>query len=252
MMISFPFLKFTILIFEFYFFVRAFVQFHKIDLENHQYMTKIGTFLFLLLFALIKALLLKQTLLFFGEIILFFAIEFMQSFVREHRENEFHKETVYFLTKTILKMRTGESLRESLATSLHSERDIFRKRFRKISDFVSFSQQTSENWRFRFDKKIAEALRRASESQQDVIYQVEILRSHLKLEVEFRRKSGQALHQVYLQMAIMAVIYIAAFIFTSMSYSLYQFKELYFVSACLFVTGNFIIFRLGKRIRWNI
>jgi hypothetical protein len=78
------------------------------------------------------------------------------------------------------------------------------------------------------------------------------LRRSLKIELNFRRRSGQVLLQGRIQAVVMTVLYILFFVFVSFQVSIWAHLKLICFSAALFLLGLVSILTLGKRIKWKV
>ncbi|MBX7232124.1 MAG: hypothetical protein K1X29_08570 [Bdellovibrionales bacterium] len=83
------------------------------------------------------------------------------------------------------------------------------------------------------------------------IQRLQSWRSRLKLTADFRRRSGQVLAQVRLQATLVGVLYVALLLFSLMRGVWRTHAILVGVSMILFLMGVFLIFKMGKKIKWS-
>jgi hypothetical protein len=102
------------------------------------------------------------------------------------------------------------------------------------------------------EKELVHQLRYLTQSKMNIMERLKSLKKCHRLRAEFLRKSGQALRQQRLQALVLLGIYFALLIFVLRQF---QWEDIvYFVvlSACLMSLGVFVLYRMGRRIKWKL
>ena len=180
-----------------------------------------------------------------------FAIE------RARRESRFRSELYGFLNACILRMKSGEAFRPALDGAIEDADPRARPRLRELRDVVVFSQQSPECGAVRakvFGRTLALAARELALADRDshsATRRCSALRDRVRLEDEFRRKSGQASRQARAQSLVLAGLYLATFAFVGHHFGIAKNLRLLGASALLFATGLFWTQTTGRKLKWK-
>lgn len=162
------------------------------------------------------------------------------------------KDIEIFMARLHLNMRSGVSFRQSFQQIMESDRRFAHQLWKEIFNSVVFSQQKRIICRQSFVTEFVKELKNVDENSHSSLKRVEHLRQFLKIQSDFRRRSGQAMMQSRVQALVMAALYIAVFGF----YLHRGFPEgfhLMIGASLLFFTAGFIMqWMLGRKINWNI
>lgn len=214
-------------------------------------MTKIGTvyaFTVLAGSVFVTSSFQKLWMLIFGPqiFVLIYAI-----YLRKMREKSFRKYFRESLTNLILKMKTGKSLRQALHEIANESDPFMRRKLSEIMEIVVFSQQKSRP----SDSFIAQVIRELCRADQNSHSSLRVLttyRDRLRVEDEFRHKSGQVLSQIRFQALLMTGLYLAVLIFVSFQFGFQRNQKLIGISLLFFILGLAWIFLGGRRLKWKV
>ncbi len=228
------------------------IQLRRIQKTNShdQRLTKIGTVTCLLL----------PTLLFFPiPLILYFPILilhhiFISSFNEIYERIKLANAQLVCLsalTKIILYMQIGNSLRSSLDKLIHDERDYFWKlQWQKLSEIVAFSPQEL-SFKSRILRRFAKDLVCADQlsfQQRDQLIEIRAL---YRKESDFRRRSGQALLQLRMQAIILFGLHLAVTAFMIHQFGWLKHQIVFVSSFVLMLSGLFVLLKMGKSKNWK-
>lgn len=103
-----------------------------------------------------------------------------------------------------------------------------------------------------FLSEFRQELTQIDRSGQKVNDQLKILRRILKIEINFRRKSGQVLRNLHIQSVVLTILYLSFVFFISSQVDLFKYKQLFIISISLFLTGLLLTFLAGRRLKWKV
>ncbi len=216
------------------------------------HMTKIGTAYFLALIASAAAFAHSSPLLLWACAFAPFAcLSLAFALVRARRSRAFRSRFREALTLILLRMKAGKSFRLALAEAIEDTDPRWRPMFVEIRELVVFSQQTEARAMPEFHRALVTELRAADTTPHAAIRRLENFRDRIRIEDDFRHRSGQVLRQIRAQSALLAGLYIAVFAFVARQFGWQEHVRLLFASACLFLTGLAWIWLGGRRIKWK-
>jgi hypothetical protein len=155
------------------------------------------------------------------------------------------------LDSVILGLQSGKSFRQSLHGAIENLSGWQRNQLREIYNFIV----TSENHiavKTALLKDLQQELSEIDRSQNRCVEQVRALRRHLKLQENFRRRSGQVTQQIKMQAIIVTALYFALLLFVFVQFGFMNHRFLIISSLFMFVSGLFIIFSVGRRMKWKV
>lgn len=231
---------------------RIMVRVHRENIFTESALTKIGTAYFCALIAFnyfssanIFALWLASfaPLVFFNVII---------AIARFYRTRAFHRAFSDSLNLTLLKMKSGKSLRQSFTEVMSELPSTDAQRLREIFDIVVFTQQDKAVLQSNFVSMIVRELRVADQNPHSAIKRLQTLRMRIKIEEDFRRRSGQALKQVRAQSILMTGLFLAVVCFVIASFGFARHQHLILIAFTLFSIGLFWIHQGGRKLKWKV
>lgn len=167
---------------------------------------------------------------------------------REHRLIVEHLREL--VENMILTMRGGKSFRSSLHDSVAELQDgPLARVLRSWAHSMPLHQKAPSQpvwW-----SNVAAELLAIDQQSHQALNRLRNWRSRLKFEADFRRRVGQVVTQVRLQVFVISGIYLALLGFTLARGSWSGDSTLIGLSMALFATGLLIILRLGRRIKWT-
>jgi Flp pilus assembly protein TadB len=178
-------------------------------------------------------------------------------FERARRETRFRSELYGFLNAVILRMKSGDAFRAALDGAIEDADVRARPRLLELRDVVVFSQQTPsaavERVRAR-GGALALAARELAHADRDAhaaIRRCAALRDRVRLEDEFRRKSGQASRQARAQSLVLAGLYLATFVFVAREFGIAAHARGFALSAAMFTVGLIWTQAAGRKMKWT-
>lgn len=155
------------------------------------------------------------------------------------------------LDSVILGLQSGKSFRFSLNTAIENQRGWMRNQMREIYNSITTSEVHIAT-KSALLKDLQQELMEIDRSQNRCLDQVKALRRHLKLQENFRRRSGQVTQQIKMQAIIVTALYFALLGFVFVQFGFMEHRFLILSSAFLFISGLFIIFSVGRRMKWKV
>ncbi|MCB0348481.1 MAG: hypothetical protein KDD37_06570 [Bdellovibrionales bacterium] len=156
-----------------------------------------------------------------------------------------------FIEKIILKMQNGNSFRSSII-EISDESDAFVQQNKSLLlYFVSFSTQN----RFEGTKKQVlrfEELLSIDKKPHQALTQLKLLQRSLRLQIFFRRKSGQVSFQARFQSYFVVGIYFVILFLQIRVLSVQAVKMYFLISFPLILAGFCLTQFLGKKIKWKL
>ena len=172
--------------------------------------------------------------------------------VRFHRRRAFHKVFSESLNLTLLKMKSGKSYRQSFTEVISEMQSHHAMRMREIFDIVVFTQQDKGVLHSRLLDLIVREMRIADQNPHSAIKRLQTLRMRIKIEEDFRRRSGQALKQVRAQSILMTGLFLAVVSFVVLNFGFSRNQHLILTALTLFACGIFWIHQGGKKLKWKV
>lgn len=173
---------------------------------------------------------------------------------RRRRESRFRSELYAFLNACILRMKSGEAFRPALEGAIEDADPRARPRLRELRDVVVFSQQGDGSARAKLDRALELAGRELAFADRDAhssMRRCSALRDRVRMEDEFRRKSGQASRQARAQAFVLAGLYLAAFVFAASQFGLERNARVFAGSAATFAAGFAWTCAIGRKLKWK-
>lgn len=155
------------------------------------------------------------------------------------------------LDSLILGLQSGKSFRVSLHFAIESQSGWKRNQLREIYNFITTSD-ASYDTKSALLKDFREELAEIDRSQNRIVDQVKALRRHLKLQENFRRRSGQVTQQIKMQAIIVTALFCALLSFVFVQFGFAENSRLIFSSVLIFILGLFWIFNVGRRMKWKV
>ena len=121
-----------------------------------------------------------------------------------------------------------------------------------IRDVVVFSQQNNHETLSDFTKTIVVEFVQSDRAPHSALKRLVNFRDRLKVQTDFRRKSGQVMQQIRIQSLILSGVYFALFIFVVQKFGFESNHQMILSSILLFLTGIGFIFYKGNKIKWKI
>lgn len=168
------------------------------------------------------------------------------------RREEFRERIGETLALVSLKMKSGRSFRQSFAEVTSESAPHMRVKLGEIADAVVFSQQNRRSFRYRFVDEVIEELRRVDSHPHLALKRLSSFRDKLRVESEFRRRSGQVLARIRAQSLIMSGLYLAIAAFIAWKFGFQANSQLFLISFSLFSVGTLWLWRGGKKTKWKV
>jgi hypothetical protein len=174
--------------------------------------------------------------------------------VKKIREKKFRRNFLEALAVIILKMKSGKAFRHSFSEVIQESEPYMRQKLSEIRDFVVFSQQAKLSLipTSFFVQQIVNEFILVDRTPHSALKRLSVLRSRIRLEDDFRRKSGQVVHQIRAQSLLMTGLYIAVALFIVQRFGLQKNLSLFALSLILFISGMIWIYFGGRRLKWKV
>lgn len=232
--------------------IRMFGQLYQQHLINKKLLTKIGTLLFFLIFFIhalpLPSELWRWLLLLTGLCLLYGSIHLLIF----QREKSFQRKFIFFLDRLLILLRTGWGFRSAFDRIVEEECGFEKAKLMQFRSAVVFSQHKNE---LAMNHSLGESIRemrRAHSYPHESVRRIENLRRKLKMEHDFRHKSGQILFQIRIQSWILLGLYIALLLIVLIRQGFKLHVSWLLLSLLLFTIGIAWTFSIGRRIKWKI
>jgi Flp pilus assembly protein TadB len=249
------FFAFSLSILGFSFAFRTFTHFIARDLVDRTLMTKIGTAYFASTLALIFFVPTSRFSLWFA---LFFPLAIAAFSLSAHvsrRSRIFQSDALSVLSILILKMKSGRSFRSSLIEATSECDQRLRVKLSEIANVVAFSQQeksTTKDQNDPFMRELIEEFRLIDQQPHSSLRRLSVLREKIRVEDDFRRRSGQVLARLRAQSFVMCVLYACVFAFMCWHFGFKANARALCVSAMCFLCGTAWMWIGGRRLKWKV
>ncbi len=162
------------------------------------------------------------------------------------------KETALeFIDQCCLSTSAGNSFRSSLQKVFFQRNDWCAGQFKNLVQNLVASNANSVS-SAGFLGEFRQELTQIDRSGQKINEQLKILRRILKIEINFRRKSGQVLRNLHIQAFVLSILYLCFIFFISSQIDLFKYQRLFLVSVALFLIGMILTLLAGRRLKWKV
>lgn len=169
------------------------------------------------------------------------------------RAKRFRERFLETLTLILLKMKSGKSFRQALAESVDESDRSHRTKLGEIANVVAFSQQDEvASISDEFVREVVVEFKRVDQSPHSAIRRLTVFRDKLRIEDDFRHRSGQALAQIRAQSFVMSGLYLAVLLFTLHRFGWRKNSDVFLASFALFACGAIWIWFGGRRMKWKV
>lgn len=165
--------------------------------------------------------------------------------------HEFKKQILPLVDQVLLGLQTGSSFRVSLLQAIQGQSPWARQQHLEIYNSVVMNGSESR-LRSRFLLEVSTEFREMDRAQNKVVDHVRAFRRQIKMEEDFRRRSGQVSQQIRLQAIIVTFLYVALLIYIISQFGFLAHLGLILFSSSLFALGLALIFMLGRRMKWKL
>lgn|GEM_PF-1474625 len=179
------------------------------------------------------------TLKFFPPILRFFLLKRLRSAL------------IPLLDCVLLGVQTGKSFRSSLHAAIELQTGWVRHQLLELYE----SLQMSENviaMKSALLKDFQAEIIAIDRSSSRCAEQVRALRRELKMQEDFRRRSGQVTQQIKMQAIIVTALYGALLAFVIAHFGFEKHRSLVLTSFIMFAGGLVWIFLAGRRMKWKV
>lgn len=178
------------------------------------------------------------------------SLTFFHIFFQKKVEKAYFKLHLHVVNIIILQIKAGYSSTKAI----HDLFDDFNQ-FEKIA-FQSLKQQIIQNFdaettQNRFMKEYFDELTHIFKSQTKIIDQLETFKRGLMIKNRLYIKTKTILDQIAVQFMVCGGVYLILILLSVRFFRLLEHKALIFVSGSLFCAGAYLIYKLGRRVKWS-
>lgn len=156
-----------------------------------------------------------------------------------------------FLDHVVLGLQTGKSFRSSLISAIEMQSGWIRNQLRDLYNSM-VNGEASVVMKSALLKDFRAELMEIDSSNHRLIDQVKALRRQLKLQKDFRRRSGQVTQQIKMQAIIVTALFLALLGFVIFQFGWQDHAKLIMFSSFFFILGLIIILNTGRRMKWKV
>lgn len=183
--------------------------------------------------------------------ILLISLKFFPIILRFFLIRRLRSALIPFLDCVILGLQTGKSFRLSLFSAVDMQSGWVHHQLKEVIESLQMSE-TVTAVKSALLKDLQRELVEIDRSQTRCVEQVKALRRELKMQEDFRRRSGQVTQQIKMQAIIVTALYLALFSFVIMQFGFQEHRFLILMSLLIFLGGLLWIFSVGRRMRWKV
>jgi hypothetical protein len=249
---SHAFYIFIMSIFGFAFAIRISDHFIAREFFNQHVMTKIGTTYFVCVFALSMILPHSRVMMWFAIFAPLSVLAFALSASVSRRATNFKRDTLSTLSIVLLKMKSGRSFRQSLLETTSECTPHLRAKLTEITNVVAFSQQGTRAIRDPFVRELVDEFILIDQQPHASTRRLTVLRDKLRIEDEFRRRSGQVLARLRAQSLVMCGLYLAVLCFMIWKFGWRPNIRAMTAATALFSFGVAWMWIGGRRLKWKV
>ncbi|MEN0058055.1 MAG: hypothetical protein AAGB31_04420 [Bdellovibrio sp.] len=151
----------------------------------------------------------------------------------------------------ILNLQAGHSFRSSFRMAIDIQSGWVRLQLLELYESMLMSKNVIAT-KSALMKDLQVELMEVDQSSARCLEQIRTLRRGLKMQEDFRRRSGQITQQIKMQAIIVTALYVALLIFVIMQFGYRRYHSLILMSFLIFVAGLIWIFAVGRRMKWKV
>ena len=174
------------------------------------------------------------------------------AYLKQHRRRKFEERFEEILGLIILKMKSGKAFRTAFSEVISESPHAIQRILIDIRDVVVFSQQNNLEALSSFVQMIVVEFVQADQAPHAALKRLVSFLDRLKVQADFRRKSGQVMQQIRIQSLILSGVYFALFVFVIKRFGFESNRQMILLSVLFFGIGIGFIFYKGNRIKWKI
>ncbi|MBV2167206.1 MAG: hypothetical protein KUL82_00755 [Bdellovibrio sp.] len=183
--------------------------------------------------------------------ILLITLKFFPTILRFFLIKRLRGALVPLLDCVILGVQSGKSFRISLHEAIEIQSGWVRRQLLELFESLSMSENVIA-MKSALLKDFQQEIMEIDRSQSRCLEQVRALRRTLKMQENFRRRSGQVTQQIKMQAIIVTALFLGLLSFVIMQFGFKSHQYLIFLSFIFFFAGLVWIFSVGRRIKWKV
>jgi hypothetical protein len=187
--------------------------------------------------------------LFIGIILL--SLNFFPEILRRALTRELKKQILPLTDQILLGLQTGQSFRTAWLQALQNQPSWLRRQHLEIYNSVTMSRHTG-GLRSHFLGEIRAEFAEMDRANSKVTEHVRAFRRQMRMEEDFRRRSGQVGQQIRLQAIIVTFLYLALLGYVVSQFGFFAHLQLILISNALFAAGLTLIFTFGRKLKWKL
>lgn len=182
-----------------------------------------------------------------------FMVPFLVLCIQEQtRKKIFQRNLISILDNLIIQIRTGKSLRDAVLETAAQLKDPLRYYLHEMSSAMEFSSNLESKIKDPlFSETLSELvhIHRAAHKQID---RIKTFRRKVKIEEDFRRKSGQVSMQTRAQALVLGIIFCGLLLFTLTVHGFAGNESIISSALALYFIGLILLFRIGRGYKWKV
>lgn len=183
--------------------------------------------------------------------ILLTSLKFFPIILRIFLNHRIRKVLIPYLDLVILNIQSGKSMHVSMREATEIQEGWIKNQLKEVHLYV-FAEDASPPAKSALLKRFSTELHRIAHSQSKYFEQLKALRRELKMQEDFRRRSGQVTQQLKAQAIIVTALYLALLSFIILQFGFFENRKLILLSVIVFKIGLFWMFMIGRRMKWKV
>lgn len=232
---------------------RILCELHEQSYACNRHMTKIGTICFLVIFVCCFCFsysFVFRSLSVFAMILILICLP---EFLMLVADLQMEKYLPNFLRQLHFQMQLGKSFRTSFREIIDSETNLKRKKaIEKFYENVVFTQQDKLCFRSKMLLISISELKNIDKTSISAQKRLKNLYEMVKINADFRRRSGKVLIRMRVQSIFIGVLFLLALFFSVQFFGNQWLSKFLIPSTAMMVIGIAWTLLIGRRIQWNI
>lgn len=183
--------------------------------------------------------------------ILLITLKFFPKILRLFLLQRLFLSLIPLLDHVVLGLQSGKSFRSALHAAIEMQHGWIKNQLRDLYSSMVLGEVHTAVKSALLKDFLAE-MYDIDRSQNRTVDQVKALRRQLKLQYDFRRRSGQVTQQIKMQAIIVTALFLGLLGFVIFQFGWKENIKLIMCSSFFFFLGLVVIFQTGRRMKWKV
>ena len=226
-------------------------KYFGLTLKQQSTFMQISVVFFALLTAFVFIFSISSLILIFIIGLFIFSLKFLSFFVEKWIETSLPHLYLEILDEIILSVQVGSSVKSALQKSL-AHREGWQHHLWSSALDVMTGKLDLEQIRSKNKRKVFQELCELINEKFKLLDTIKLIRHHLKMELNLRRKSRQASQQARTQSILLSLFYLLGVIFLTTRFGFSTYPRILLGSFVLFLLGLVLMWWMTRRQKWDL